>query len=231
VPSDIVKPDIQIKGIREGLLVFLGDGEWDQVRDAFMEHIDQQVEFLRGARLAIDVGNHILKAVEMGRLRDKLSERGLNLWAVLSSSPTTERTAQTLGLATKIPKPLPDRHTHPLNTSLEGGETAVLVQRTLRSGFSLRYPGHVVVLGDVNPGAEIIASGNIMVWGRLRGMVHAGAEGDENAVVCALNLEPTQLRIAGHIAITPKRRGRPQPELARVQDGQVVAEVWKSKSR
>jgi septum site-determining protein MinC len=225
------RPKIQIKGIKDGLLILLGEGEWPVVRAALLEHIEAQIDFLRGARLVLDVGNHILKAVELGGLRDALSERGLSLWAVLSSSPTTESTAQTLGLATRISKPLPDRAAPPVDTSLHSGESAVLVHRTLRSGFSLQHPGHVIVVGDVNPGAEIIAGGDVIVWGHLRGMVHAGAEGDEGAVVCALNLAPTQLRIAGQIALTPQRRGKPQPELARLQDGRVVSVIWNPKGK
>jgi septum site-determining protein MinC len=69
------------------------------------------------------------------------------------------------------------------------------------------------------------------VWGRLRGMVHAGAEGEESAVVCALELSPTQLRIAGQIAISPQRKGKSQPELARLVKGQVVSEPWNPKGR
>jgi septum site-determining protein MinC len=226
-----MQPKVQIKGIRDGLLIVLGEGTWEEVHAALLEQIDQQAEFLRGARLALDVGNQILKAVDLGQLRDQLSERGLNLWAVMSNSPTTEQTAQTLGLATRISKPLPDRAAPSVNTSLSGGEEAILVRRTLRSGFRLKHPGHVIVIGDVNPGAEIVAGGDVLVWGRLRGMVHAGAEGDENAVVCALDLAPTQLRIAGFIAITPKRRGRPQPEIAKMVNGQVVAEPWNSKGK
>lgn len=219
---------IEIKGIRDGLLFVLSDGEWTEVRQSLLEQIDQQGEFLRGARIALDVGTQILKAVDLGALRNELSERGLTLWAVLSSSPTTEQTAQTLGLATRISKPLPDRAMHSLDTSLSGGDPAVLVKRTLRSGYRLEHPGSVVVIGDVNPGAEIIAGGDVIVWGRLRGMVHAGAEGQEKAVVCALDLAPTQLRIAGLIAITPKRRGKAYPEMARIENKQVVAEAWKT---
>jgi septum site-determining protein MinC len=62
-------------------------------------------------------------------------------------------------------------------------------------------------------------------------MVHAGAEGNEEAVVCALDLAPTQLRIAGHIAITPQRRGKAQPEMARLREGKVVAEPWNPKGK
>ena len=73
-------------------------------------------------------------------------------------------------------------------------KNTILVQRTLRSGQSIRYGGNVVIIGDVNPGAEVTATGNIMVMGALRGVVHAGAGGDEKAVIMAFRLEPTQLR-------------------------------------
>jgi septum site-determining protein MinC len=224
-----MQPTVQIKGIREGLLVVVGDGGWEDVRTTLLEELDRQAGFLKGARVALDVGNHALKAVDLGGLRDALSERGLSLWAVLSSSPTTEQTAQTLGMATRLNKSRPEKDARPPETSLQSGEKAVLVRRTLRSGISLQYAGHVVVIGDVNPGAEVIASGDVLVWGRLRGMVHAGAEGNEDAIVCALDLIPTQLRIAGQIAITPQRRGKSQPEMARLKDGQVVAEAWNPK--
>ena len=226
-----MQPKMQIKGIRDGLLVTLGEGAWDEVFRAFLSQIDQQLEFLRGARLMLDVGNHVLKAVEMSRLRDELSERGLQLWGILSNSPTTESTAQTLGLATRISKPVRERREAVAAEMPANRDLAMMVHRTLRSGVSVKYAGHVVVIGDVNPGAEIIAGGNVVVWGRLSGVVHAGAEGDEGAVVCALNLTPTQLRIAGTIAIPPKRRGRAQPEMARLVNGQVVAEVWEDRRR
>ena len=224
-------PKVQIKGIREGLLVLPGEGSWEEVHQAILAQIDEQADFLKGGRLALDLGNHVLKAAEMGKLRDEISERGMLLWAVLSNSPTTERTAQALGLATRLTKPRPDRTTQPLETTLHGGEGAIVVRRTLRSGYRLQHSGHVVVIGDVNPGAEIIAAGDVIVWGHLRGMVHAGAKGNDDAVVCALDLAPTQLRIGGLIATTPVRRGKPQPELARIKDGQVVAETWNPKRK
>jgi septum site-determining protein MinC len=83
------------------------------------------------------------------------------------------------------------------------------------------------VYGDVNAGAEIIAGGNVVVWGKLRGIVHAGANGDESAVVCALDLAPTQLRIATYITVSPEdKRRKPRPEIAFVRQGRIVAEAW-----
>lgn len=220
---------VQIKGIRDGLLVTLGEGEWPELQQSLFHQISEQESFFKGARLTLDVGNHILHAAEMGALRDQLSEKDVALWAVLSNSPTTEQTAQVLGLATRLAAPRPERSIRSLDTNLAANENAMLVQRTLRSGFRIAFQGNVVVIGDVNPGAEIIAGGSVLVWGRLRGVVHAGAEGDEKAVVCALDLTPTQLRIAGYIAVPPQRKGKPQPEMALVHNGQVVAETWNAK--
>ena len=74
---------------------------------------------------------------------------------------------------------------------------------------------------------EIIAGGDIVVWGKLRGTVHAGALGNQDAIVCALDLAPTQLRIGSHITRSPDdRRRKPRPETARVRDGQIIAEPW-----
>lgn len=216
---------IQIKGIKEGLLITLGEGEWPELEKALLEHINEQASFFQGAKVALDVGNHILHAVEMGGLRDRLSETGVSLWAILSNSPLTEKTAQVLGLATRLAAPKPDRVIKPSKPDMDG-EAAIFIHRTLRSGFRVIYQGNVVVVGDVNPGAEIIAAGSVVVWGRLRGVVHAGAEGDEKALVCALDLAPMQLRIARLVAVPPKRKGKPQPEIAHIINNQVVADPW-----
>ncbi len=215
---------IQIKGIRDGLLITLGDAPWAEVETAFIQQIDDQPAFFQGARVALDVGLHELRVVELSGLRDRLSERGISLWAVLSESATTETTAQNLGLATRVSKPRPS---DVQGVPDEVPENAALwVQQTVRSGQRIEYDGHVVVFGDVNPGAEIVAGGSVLVWGRLRGVVHAGAKGDETAVVCALELSPTQLRIAGEIAVSPEKENNDRPEIAHLREGQLVAEPW-----
>jgi septum site-determining protein MinC len=221
-------PLIQIKGMRDGLLIALAGAAWPELAAAFIENIDGQPAFFEGARVALDVGPQDLRVAELSSLRDQLSERGISLWAVLSESGVTEATAQNLGLATRLSKP------HPHNEYAEVREaaaadleaTARWIVGPLRSGGRIVYAGSVVVLGDVNPGAEIVAGGSVVVWGRLRGVVHAGADGDEGAVVCALELAPTQLRIAGEIAVSPQKHGSSQPEVARLKDGQLTAEPW-----
>ena len=96
---------------------------------------------------------------------------------------------------------------------------------TLRGGQSLSNRGHVVIIGDVNPGAEIVAGGDIVVFGALRGVAHAGAQGDRSARVHALDLQPTQLRIATMIAAdTQPRSGTVVAEEAFI-DGERIAVV------
>ena len=215
---------IQIKGIRDGLLITLGGAAWPDLVTAFMDNIDTRSAFFQGGRVALDVGSQELRVAELSTLRDQLSERGVSLWAVLSESPLTETTAQNLGLATRISKPRLSEVPEVAQQLPE--DAAKWVKGPLRSGARVVYDGNVVVMGDVNPGAEIVAGGSIIVWGRLRGVVHAGAQGDESAVVCALELLPTQLRIAGEIAVSPKKQGKSQPEVARLKDGHLAAELW-----
>ncbi|MEO6835198.1 MAG: septum site-determining protein MinC [Candidatus Tumulicola sp.] len=97
---------------------------------------------------------------------------------------------------------------------------------TLRGGQALHYDGNVVLVGDVNPGAELIATGDVLVFGRLAGVAHAGAQGDERARVYALDLDATQLRIATFIAADgenrPARTNAARPEAALVRDGAIV---------
>jgi septum site-determining protein MinC len=216
---------VQIKGVREGLLITLGEGEWPVLQQELMQHITDQSSFFQGARVALDVGSHIFHAAEMGSLRDKLADKGVSLWAILSNSPTTEQTAQMLGLATRLSAPRPERVIHKLDTDFTGDNT-VFVQKTLRSGFKISYAGHVIVVGDVNPGAEIIAEGSVIIWGRLRGSVHAGSDGNEQVVVCALEMTPMRLRIAKVVASFTQRQGKHLPEIAHIKAGQVISDIW-----
>lgn len=221
---------IQIKGIRDSLLVTLEGEAWADIHDALLAAIDERPSFFNGARLVLDVGGQALKVAELSPLRDVLSERGIALWAVLSESPLTEQTAQNLGLATRLTKPGRSSGSAAVEAPpASAAENAALwVQHTVRSGQRISHEGNVVIIGDVNPGAEVVAGGSVIVWGRLRGVVHAGAQGNVEALVCALELSPTQLRIAGEIAISPERKGRSKPEIARLKDGVLEAEPWQA---
>ena len=227
---------ITIKGISQGVLATLPEDDgWDDLVDNLIEVIDRQGAFFRGAQLVLDVNGRRMASALLHDLKDLLNERNVSLAAILSTNEETITAATECGLWTDLadvePPTLPEQPS--ADDELEGydseeyGTAGVLIKRTLRSGRTVRSRGHVVVIGDVNSGAEIVAIGDVIVWGKLRGTVHAGAQGDESAVVCALDLAPTQLRIANLITVPPQgKRKKTRPEMALVAEGQIEAVPW-----
>lgn len=117
------------------------------------------------------------------------------------------------------------------NYSADEGITR-FYQGTVRSGQLVEASGNLVVIGDANPGSELIAGGNIIVMGAARGIVHAGADGNRGAVVVALNLLPTQIRIADIISRCPDdeiARAEWVPEIAFVKNESVYIEQYLTK--
>jgi septum site-determining protein MinC len=102
----------------------------------------------------------------------------------------------------------------------------LVIEKHLRSGQRIEHNGDVLVLGNVNKDAQIVATGNIIVMGTLRGIAVAGALGDESAVVVALRMEPQQIRIGRRIAISneEERVSPGYPEIAKVEDGAIILE-------
>ncbi len=108
----------------------------------------------------------------------------------------------------------------------EKKDRLLIVDKPLRSGQKVEHGGDVLVLGDVNKDAQVVAVGNIIIMGALRGIAIAGALGDESAVVVALRMEPQQIRIGKKIAISEdsERVSPGYPEVAKVEDGMIVLE-------
>lgn len=226
---------ITLKGIKEGVLVTVRpDGKWADRIARLTAMLDAQGHFFRGAQVVLAVGPREVRRQDLVQVQKQLEKRGVALIAVLSKHAATVSAAEKIGVRTALSAvgletqaidPLPQKPP-PIDPE-ERGMPAVLINHTVRNGRTVHSDGHVVVLGDVNAGAIVVAAGNIIVWGRLRGIAHAGAHGDESAVVCALHLAPTQLRIAGHITIAPQdRRRHPKPEMALVRNGRIEAESW-----
>ena len=116
----------------------------------------------------------------------------------------------------------------------ESGEKVLTIDGTVRSGAVVRFAGDIQVFGDVNPGAQLYAGGNVIVFGALKGMACAGCRGDEGAIILAFDLRPTQLRIGKVIhlprAMSPEREARhASPEIAWISDGSIVTEPYKGR--
>jgi septum site-determining protein MinC len=200
----MTKERITIKGTSSGLVVTIGAGVWQGLVDELDSRLGEKASFFKGGRVALHVGPRQLTRGQLESVGQVLARHGVTLWAVESDSPGTRDAAVQLGLEVGIP----DRPSISEEELPASQGDAIVVRRTLRSGQVIFHPGHVVVIGDVNPGAEIRA---------------------DNAVVCALQLSPTQLRIGNFIARAPAEEGGQEiiPEMASVQNDQIVAEPWK----
>jgi septum site-determining protein MinC len=215
---------IQIKGIREGILISAQTGSWEERKEEILKLVHEKEAFFSGARACLDVGETTLRVREITQLRDKLSDLKITLWAILSQSEVTSNNASALGLEIAIPVKKDNKGS--AEKIDDTGERAVIIKRTLRAGYKVEAREHVIVVGDVNPGAEIVSAGDIIVWGKLKGSAIAGVEGNLKAVICALELKPTQLRI-GEIVFPPMmRKGKLFPEEAFIENNECKIEIW-----
>ena len=98
------------------------------------------------------------------------------------------------------------------------------IRKTIRGGQHIDYPGNLVIIGDINPGSEVTAFGNIIVLGKLRGRVHAGANGNKKAVIAAFSLQPEVLQISGILTISPDGEKPQYPEVAKIKDNEIIVE-------
>ena len=144
-------------------------------------------------------GDRILNLPELRRIEAKLAGAGARLERVVAQKPLGLVAAASLGLETAL------EHSSAATPSPAPLSTALTVHRgTLRSGDHLDVEGSLLILGDVNPGARVSAGGDVRVWGRLRGVAHAGVGGNREARIVALQLRPVQLRIADAVARGPE---------------------------
>jgi septum site-determining protein MinC len=205
------KDRISIKGTRMGILVSMSEeGPFAENLSFLDEKMHSTPQFFKGSPLSLDLGWREITPEDLKKLNDFLSAHNIQLQGIISSSLATRNLAESqgikviigrLGIADHYSRTSKKEAESPRKASAPQEETMML-RKTVRSGQKIDFKGNVVIQGDVNAGAEIIATGDIIVLGALRGLAHAGAEGSESAVVVALMLEPTQLRIASHIAIT-----------------------------
>jgi len=217
---------MKIKGIEDGILVKLSRSNWDADLSELRTRIEARENFFRGARLVLDVGDKIIRAAEMGKLRDDLFDNEVILWTIISKSQVTKHTAQTLGLATEIQKSNLTAITKNPGIIIES-EPALLIIRTLLSGEIVESKKHIIIYGDVNPGAEVKSSGSIIVWGKLNGAAHAGCDGDKKAMICAIQLSPTFIRISDYYSTPASRRNSTRPEMFIINNGEIIKEIWK----
>jgi septum site-determining protein MinC len=236
---------VKIRGRPGGVLIEVGEGEWSELLQVVDERIGAAEGFFRGGRAVLEVGPRVLVEDDLRHMRSVLERHDMKLGIVRSTTERTLQAALELGLSTssdetpELPPAVPENR--PVVPITPPKSPYFVHHGTLRSGQVLRKAESIVIVGDVNPGAQVISAGDVMVWGKLRGMAHAGAGGNRNAVVAALDFGPTQLRIANVTAVAPetkkpsrglffwRKTPETRPEVAHVAEGRIVVEPWDEK--
>lgn len=211
---------VNIKGTRHGLLILVNpNSDFEEIKHNLYKKMEAAKGFFKGAKFAFSQEDN-----DQTRILGEICQQyGLihqpDIKAKINSSPVS------------LPeKNVEQPQVNQVKISDAGGGDTLLVKRSLRSGQQINYPGNVVVLGDVHAGAEIVAYGNVLVIGACRGVVHAGANGNNSARVIAHRLCPAQLRISTSIACAPSdARHADYPEIAYLaQDNQIIVECYNS---
>ncbi len=221
-----MRQDIVIRGTtKTGLIILLPEyQDFIEVCQRLYIRLKQSGQFFKGHEVTVQLSKGSLSADDTQLVTSVLAEFDMTLKQVIVAPDPVEEARAALKEAEQARR----QSALPAAALLQESETALVVTRTLRSGQSVRHQGDVIVLGDVNPGAEVIATGHIVVMGALRGVAHAGCAGNSGAFVAATKLRPTQLRIAQVIGRAPDAQedpAQPLPEVARVRDGIIVIET------
>lgn len=223
---------LQIKGINDGILISLPEGTWEECCSSVCDTVLEKQNFFKGANLFLEAGTRTIRVVEMADLREELARQEMTLKGVFGGSEKTIQNAKSLGLLTS-PVAAPVRTRKRVSETVvpekhDGGEEAFLMCRNVRSGMIIDQKQTVVVMGDVNPGAEVTSAKNVIVWGRIRGKVCAGLPGGTPALIHALGMDDAQITINGVSAFFEKKKKSKEKQRALTmlnQDGEIIVKT------
>lgn len=211
---------VTFKGNKNGLHIILCEkARFEDILLRLEKKLNSAKNFFKGCSVTVEHGSRVLDEHQRALIKDILiSGNGISdvTFATGTYSFITDDGAPSTGQR----QPL----VHGFNTIAEG--VSRFYRHTVRNGQRISYDGHVIIIGDVNPGGQVSASGSIIVLGALRGIAHAGVNGDRNAVVVAFSLQPTQLRISDIITRSPDGDStKPDcPEIAYIKDDTLIIE-------
>ena len=185
--------------------------------------LKNKLKILKSNNLEIDAKNIDLSCKEISEIIEIANQYNCKIICFYSSSPKTIVSSQSLGYKSQFIIESSSKDSSEINNKNPTFSKTHFHQGTVRSGEYLESSGDLLILGDVNPGANVSAEGNIIIWGRLLGIAHAGSKGNSKAKISALQLSPVQLRIAKKVAIGPKEK--PQfglAEQARIDSEEII---------
>lgn len=203
-----MQEDVIFKGSKTGLQLLLNESaDFGEIMQQLRRKLESAARFFsNGAVVNISSAVRILTPEQQGQLTELFTSHGLS-WSITETALSV------------------DSDIAPEKTAKEAVLEELVIKKTLRSGQEIVYSGNIIIFGDINPGAQLVAGGDIVIYGTCRGVVHAGAYGNEQASITANRLMASQIRIAGLIARAPDHIDYPEyVETARVKDGAVIIE-------
>jgi septum site-determining protein MinC len=163
--------------------------------------------------------DRLLDTRQLKEVSEALEAVQLQLSKIITDRRQTAIAAASAGYSVEQTPNLPSLFTETKENQALPLVDPLYLELTVRSGVEIAHPGAVIIIGDVNPGGSVVAAGDILVWGRLRGIAHAGAKGNHQCRIMALEMQPTQLRIAQYVARAPQKQLTQYfPEVAYVID-------------
>lgn len=207
------KDGILIKGNKDGINTTIDMNKFNCFEDmlvVLVKKLSKGKHFYKGTTLILEID---LKSINKNNVKDLkevlLTEIGLKDIVLEELEKDTDKVKE-----------------NRIFSGVYEGKTK-FIRRTVRGGQCINYQGNIVIIGDVNSGAEVYAAGNVIVLGRIRGKVSAGTNGNSKAVIAAFLLQPEILKIASVIAMSPDDIEKPRyPELAKIKDGAIIVEPY-----
>lgn len=222
------------KGKKGGIFIILDDKiTFNELRTIFEEKILQAGNFFKGANLSITFKGRNLEESEEMELLNIISEKsGLNISFVHDKDENTflvkqQKLSKIDNINILLDKNGDKAEKFNAKAIFSAFENITSFHKgSVRSGQSLKFKGSIIVIGDVNPGGEVIAEGNVIILGSVKGLVHAGCIGYSDCFVIGLDLRPTQLRIADIVTYFPQKdkMAKTFPECAFAKNGEIYVE-------
>lgn len=199
---------ILIKGNKEGLIAVIKEEKFknfEEMSQALVSKLLKAKDFYKGFTIKINMDLNNVTKREQEELKNLLFEELLIRDCIFEKK---------------------DGKREKIFQGIYEGRTK-FIRKTIRGGQTINYQGNIVIIGDVNPGAEVYAAGNIMVLGTLKGHVYAGNNGNEKAIISAFSMQPEIIQIANIITRAPEDSSKPSyPEVAKIKDGAIVVEPY-----
>ena len=213
------KAPVVIKGNKSGIrLVLDKDIPFDELQKEIADKFESSAEFLGNAQVAISFEGRELSEDEEAVILQCISEHSnLDVVCVIDNDKKRE-----------------EYFTKSLNERLMemNSNAGQFFKGNLRSGQVMEFETSIIILGDVNAGAQVVSTGNVIILGALNGTVYAGASGRQNCFVVALKMNPMQIRIGDVIARSSDEKTEPpkEPQIAYLDNGRIYVDTLSRKT-